>query len=121
METSDTDWSLNDTQLTGLGLARELIYTGRSLDAERSLAIGLVNDVVDDAEVLERAVALGGEIAANGREAVRLAKLAMNALARPGHQAAATLESVAQAVLFDSDDKHRRMREFLDRSQQRKR
>ncbi|MEM7199487.1 MAG: enoyl-CoA hydratase-related protein [Planctomycetota bacterium] len=100
-------------RLIGLGRARELVYTGRILDAEECLRIGLVNHVVPDDQVLERALALADEIAANGRLAVRLAKTAMNTLARPEQQVAGTLESVAQAVLFESDDKHARMAAFL--------
>ena len=45
-------------RLVGLGRARELIYTGRIIDAEECLRIGLVNDVVEDSEVLDRALAL---------------------------------------------------------------
>ena len=41
--------------------------------------------------------------------------LVRNALARPGEAAAVTLESMAQAILFESEDKHRRMAEFLSR------
>ncbi|MCA8957100.1 MAG: enoyl-CoA hydratase/isomerase family protein [Planctomycetes bacterium] len=103
-------------RLVGLGKARELIYTGRVIDADECLRIGLVNDVVDDAEVLPRAMALAEEIAARGKLAVRLAKATMNALARPNEGLAVSMESVAQALLFDSDDKHRRMAAFLERS-----
>ena len=61
-------------RLVGLGKARELIYTGRIIDAQECLRIGLVNDVVDDDKVLARALEIAGEIAARGRLAVRLAK-----------------------------------------------
>jgi enoyl-CoA hydratase len=102
-------------RLVGLGRARELVYTGRIVDADEALRIGLVNRVVDDARVVDEALALATEIAKNGPLAVRLAKATMNALARPGEAAAMTLESMAQAVLFDSDDKRARMQAFLDR------
>ena len=106
--------------MVGTGMARELIYTGRILDAEQCLAIGLVNHVVDDADVLIKAQEIAREIAGNGRLAVRLAKASLNALSRPGQAAAVTMESAAQAVLFDSEDKHRRMQAFLSRSSQKK-
>jgi enoyl-CoA hydratase len=85
------------------------------IDADEALRIGLVNHVVDDADVLTRALALADEIAGNGRLAVRLAKAATNALARPAQAQAMAFESIAQAVLFDSDDKHARMTAFLER------
>lgn len=102
-------------RLVGLGRARELIYTGRTIDAAEALLIGLVNHVVADDEVLQTALELAGEIAGNGRLAVRMAKAALNALARPNEAAAVAFESTAQALLFDSDDKHARMRAFLER------
>lgn len=108
-------------RLVGLGKARELIYTGRIIDAAECLRIGLVNEVIADEEVLPRALAVAAEIAAHGRMAVRLAKATMNALARPGEAAAISIESIAQALLFDSEDKQRRMTEFLDRSAKKKR
>lgn len=102
-------------RLVGLGRARELVYTGRILSAAEAERIGLVNRVVPDDEVVHSACSLAREIAHNGPLAVRLAKQAMNALARANDQAALTLESALQAVLFDSEDKQARMRAFLDR------
>ncbi|MEE2887195.1 MAG: enoyl-CoA hydratase-related protein [Planctomycetota bacterium] len=102
-------------RLVGLGKARELVYTGRIIDAQECLRIGLVNDVVDDGDVLERAMEIAREIAGQGRFAVSLAKASMNALARPAEAEALSVESVAQALLFESEDKHQRMEAFLNR------
>jgi enoyl-CoA hydratase len=102
-------------RLVGLGRARELIYTGRILDAEEAERIGLVNRVVADENVLDEALKLASEIAHNGPTAVRLAKTTMNALARANESMAVAMESAAQAILFDSEDKRRRMRAFLER------
>ncbi len=107
-------------RLIGLGRARELIYTGRVVDADEALRIGLANAVVPDAEVVDRALQLAGEIGENGRLAVRGAKRAINALSRPGQENAVAFESAVQAVLFDSDDKRRRMTAFLDAQQRKK-
>lgn len=107
-------------RLVGLGRARELVYTGRMVDADEALRIGLANAVVPDAEVVERAVALGREIAQNGPLAVRAAKRSMNTLARPGQDQAIEFESEAQAALFDSDDKRARMDAFLSKGKNKK-
>ncbi|MEN8376220.1 MAG: enoyl-CoA hydratase/isomerase family protein [Gemmatimonadota bacterium] len=50
--------------ILGTGTAREMCLTGRRYDAREALAIGLVNRVVEPAELLETAKALAGEIAA---------------------------------------------------------
>jgi len=102
-------------RLVGLGRARELIYTGRILDASECERIGLVNRVVPDVEVVDRAIELAEEIAQNGTLAVRMAKSVMNQVARPGQRGAKELESSAQAVLFESEDKFARMDTFLSK------
>lgn len=52
--------------IIGEGNLRELAYTGKDIDAQRALRIGLVNDVLDDSEATLRAArATAAEIAAN--------------------------------------------------------
>ena len=106
-------------RLVGAGKARELVFTGRILDAAEALRIGLVNQVVPDAEVEAAARRLADEILKQDRLAVRFAKLLfrLDGSTRPG--AGYIGEAMAQAVLFESDEKLRRMTEFLDRSKKR--
>ncbi len=49
----------------GLAATNELFYLGRSIDTDRALAIGLVNQVVEPEELAEAGVSLAGEIASN--------------------------------------------------------
>uniref|UniRef100_A0A6I8RM35 Enoyl-CoA hydratase domain containing 2 n=1 Tax=Xenopus tropicalis TaxID=8364 RepID=A0A6I8RM35_XENTR len=69
-------------RLLGIGLAKELIFTGRQIDGTEAQHIGLVNDAVPqneegDAAYL-RALELAQEILPQAPVAVRMAKLAMN-------------------------------------------
>ena len=107
-------------RLIGLGRARELIYTGRMVDADEALRIGLANQVVADDDVVDAALAMAEQIAKNGRLAVRGAKRALNELSRPGQENAVAFESETQAALFDSEDKVVRMTAFLDKQAKKK-
>jgi enoyl-CoA hydratase/carnithine racemase len=64
-------------RLLGWSKAAELIFTGRTLLAPESLALGLVSEVVPDAELQGRARAVAAEIAANAPLAVQSAKRLM--------------------------------------------
>ncbi len=55
-------------ELIGGGLARELVLTGRNVDAAEALAIGLVNQVVPAADVVAAALAMAAQIAQTPRE-----------------------------------------------------
>ena len=81
---------------------------GRNLDADAALRFGLVMDVVDDP--LNAAHGVVDRITRQAPLAVRLSKTVIDA---PGDHAWAT--DVAQAVLFDTDDKRTRMTNFLER------
>jgi len=102
-------------RIVGLGRAKELVLTGRIIDAEEALAIGLLNRVVEDAALMAEANKLAETICKKGPLAIRAAKQALNQSARVGLDTGLQFESVAQAALFESEDKHKRMTDFLDK------
>ena len=103
-------------RVIGDGPARELIFTGCDVDAERAMAIGLVNDVLPDVGTLhERAQALAQEIAANSPLAVQGSKQVLGQSRR--REVAAELEYVAlwNAAFLHSDDLGEAMNAFIQR------
>lgn len=98
-------------RLVGLGRAKELIYTGRIVDAVEAAQWGLFESVVE-ADAKAEAFRIAKLIAANAPLAVQVAKVSLNAAARAN---AAPLEWVGQGLLFDSDDKRERMTAFLEK------
>ncbi len=104
-------------RIVGLGRAREIVLTGRTVDAAEAERIGLVNRVVPDAGVPAAAREIAALMASKGRAAQALAKAALNASTRSGASAGMALEVAAQGVLFESEDKRRRMTEFLERKE----
>lgn len=64
-------------RLLGSGMAAELALTGEVIDADRALAIGLVNRVVEPDALIPEAVALASKIAAKSWRAVEATKHAL--------------------------------------------
>ena len=102
-------WRLK--QIVGDALAIEMLLTGRVLSADEALAAGMVSSLHPASELLDAAHALADRIAANDPRATQLTK---QVFAAPidAHPA---VDLEAQAELFDSPEKHRRMTEFLNR------
>jgi len=106
-------------KLVGLGMARELVFTGRIISGEEAHRIGLVNRVVPDGEVVDCAIELAREIGKNSILAVRFSKLSLNSALEMSTDVAMLVESTAQAVLFEAPDKEERMTAFLERKARR--
>jgi enoyl-CoA hydratase len=102
-------------QLVGLGRAREILFTGRIVKADEALRIGLAERVVPDERLLDEALALAAEIAQADPLAIRLTKLGLGLQSSAESEQGGHFEIVAQAVTFESDEKRRRMTEFLER------
>ncbi len=97
-----------------LAIALEMALTGDLIDADRALAIGLVNAVVDPEDVLATAVELAERIAANGP----LGLAATKQLVRLGvTDQAAAQERLAewQAIVFSSEDAKEGARAYIEK------
>jgi enoyl-CoA hydratase/carnithine racemase len=89
-------------EVVGVARARELLLTGRRVDAAEAYAIGLVSAVADD--VVAHALEAAAQIAAAAPAAVRLTK---TALAHAGHatlDAALDWEGLAQPYTMTTAD-----------------
>ena len=84
-------------RIVGRRRAMELFLTNRILSAEEALGWGLVNQVVDDAEVLPQAQALAARFAAGPTESYAAVKRLMDS-ADPGLEAQMAVEGRAIAA-----------------------
>ena len=99
----------------GIGRARELVYTGEIIGADKALALGLVNAVVPKDELAARVRAVADQIASKGPLAIAQAKRTMLRGVDGDMTAANELEAQAFAVLFGSDDQKEGMRAFVEK------
>ena len=102
-------------RLIGLGRAKQLVLTGDTIDAHTALSWGLVSGVTPAVELPSAARAMARRILERGPLALRLAKLALNASARVDLDSGLLIETLAQAICFDSDDKHEGTTAFLEK------
>ena len=102
-------WRL--AELVGEPLAKEILLAGRVLTADEALVCRLLNDVVEPDQLEAAGMALADRIAKQAPLAVRLTKSAFHA-PREAHP---LIDDIAQAVLFETEDKYDRMTAFLER------
>jgi enoyl-CoA hydratase len=92
-----TSWLL--PRLIGASRSHELMLTGRRVQADEAMRIGLVSDVVEGEELLDRALEAAGQIASLAPWGVRLTKRGMwAALEIPSEQAAIEFEDRQQIM-----------------------
>lgn len=104
------------TRLVGPGRARELLFTGRTIQDDEALGWGLVNQVSVQS-ALEAARSLAATISAHGPLSNRLAKkLSAAALDLP-LDTALSLSTTAQQEIFDSHDLHEGAAAFFAKRQ----
>jgi len=103
------NWRL--PELVGIAVARRLLFAGEVLDAEGALLCGLVDAIHPTPELLDHALDLAERIGERSWRALELTKLSLRQQRRP----TTSFDVVAQALLFESEEKRRRMRAFLEK------
>ncbi|MGI8911024.1 MAG: enoyl-CoA hydratase-related protein [Rubrobacteraceae bacterium] len=102
-------------RLVGPAVAKELIFTGRRIDAAEAQRIGLVNRVVSQGEALNAAREIAAEISANGPVAVRHAKTAANRALDVDLISGLEYEADQFALLFATADAKEGMGAFIEK------
>lgn len=102
-------WRL--AELVGEPVAKEILLAGRILDADEAHAVRLLNEIVGDGDLLAAGHRWADRIVGQAPLAVRLTKSLFHA-PREAHP---LIDDIAQAVLFETQDKHDRMTAFLKR------
>ncbi|HVE93323.1 MAG TPA: enoyl-CoA hydratase-related protein [Acidimicrobiales bacterium] len=101
-------------RLIGAARAKDIILTGRQVDAREALAIGLVDRVVPAADVFEHACAWAAEFARGPLIAQGLAKRCVDSGLDGPVAAGLTLEQQLFAEVFATDDAAAGVASFLE-------
>jgi enoyl-CoA hydratase len=89
----------------GVGRAKELLFTGRTVTAEEALAIGLVNKVVPPDALDEEATRLAVKIGGNSLSSLRSIKMLVNFGLNEGYEVGLLQEVTAFSEAFNPDTK----------------
>jgi len=92
------------TRLVGPHWAKWLAMACERVDAEQAMAMGLAHAVYPAAEFPDRVASFAQRLAAMPREAVGLAKAAIDTAASVDRRSAREFDRLAQSLLFTSDD-----------------
>ena len=102
-------------RVCGLGIAKDLILTGRVVDSDEALRIGLVNGVFEPAELMEKTLEVARTIASKGPLAISAAKAAINHALQGDHVENLEAEADAFGELFSSEDAREGMTAFIEK------
>lgn len=104
-------------RLVGLGKAKEMLYTGRAnYSAQDALDMGLVNNVYPLEQLMDEALKLAGEIAAQAPIAVAMTKEAVNVGMQMDLNSALMFEGNCFGACFATEDQKYAMGWFLDKN-----
>jgi enoyl-CoA hydratase len=106
-------------RVCGLGVAKDMILTGRIVGAEEALRIGLVGALYEPGELMERVLETARALAAKGPLALAAAKAAVNHALQGDHVENLVAEADSFGELFATDDQTEGMAAFAEKREAR--
>ncbi len=102
-------------RLIGINRAKELIYTGKMIDAKTAYEYGLVNKVIPIADLMKEAKALAATLLEKSGAILKLAKTAINNGSNVDLNTALNVEIECFAQCFATEDQKEAMKAFMEK------
>jgi enoyl-CoA hydratase/carnithine racemase len=103
-------------RLVGLSNASEFLLSGRFIQAERALRMGLISEIVPPEQLLETGLALVDDMLKAAPMGLRMTKETLAAeIDAPSLEAALTIEDRQQVILIDTDDHREAVKAFREK------
>lgn len=103
-------------RLVGRGMAKYLIFTADTIDAQEALRIGLVEKVVEPDALMDEVCGIAKKISAKAQLAIGLAKSAINDGYNLDMKIASKIEIESFGQLFSTEDQKEGMSAFLNKT-----
>ena len=113
MPESGGTWLL--PRIVGWSKAAELLFTARTLTATEAEELGLVSQVVANDDILDTALAMAAEIAANAPLAIRASKRLMRHAMTEGLEDHVQRQYLALLPLFGTKDFREGLASYLEK------
>lgn len=102
-------------RLIGMGRAKQLLFTGETIDAQEAYRIGLVNKVVPSGALMDESTKIAKKMAQNSPLALKYTKMAVNYGVNMDIQSAITHELRCASMLFSTEDQKEGLNAFTEK------
>ena len=102
-------------RLVGMGKAKQLIYTAEIIPAQEAYRIGLVDELAEPEELMDKAMAMAKTIQKNAKLAVQYAKQAINTGMQTDIESGMIIEEHVFGLCFATEDQKEGMQAFLEK------
>ena len=103
-------------RIVGIAKAKELVFTGKPINANTAKEIGLVNHVFEQSSLMDEALKMAKTIAANSTLAVHMSKIAINKGRNADLDTGLGVELLAWRNCFSDPEREKRMKDFVNKS-----
>ncbi len=107
-------------RIVGQGMAKQMIFTGQNIKADEALRIGLVNEIIPQNELLDKAKKIAENIGKNIGHAVKNSKKAINEGLQVNMDKAIEIEEKLFGDCFETDEQREAMYNFLHKGKDKK-
>ena len=102
-------------RVVGAAMAKDLMFTGRSISAREAKELGIVHSIIEEGDVLTAAQDYAARIAIGPKTAVALSKRLVNKTFQSNYNDIADAEADGQTLLFTSDFAQEAVRRFVEK------
>jgi len=103
------------SRLVGIGKAKELIFTGKMIDAAEAFRIGLINQITPPDKLEETVMSIAKHISEQSPLALKWAKKSINIGQETSLSVGLDYEALAECLLFSSKDRNEGMKAFFEK------